>query len=73
MDMAIVERLEELGLNDFEIAVIKFMYESNSITEKDIFDIGEDEEFNFDNLQNYELNEQAVYDDSNYNLAPTVT
>jgi hypothetical protein len=40
------------------------MYENGDVTEEDIFDIGEDEEFNIENIDFYELNEPVdEYDD----------
>ena len=45
MNERIIERLYELDLSDNEVALIKFMYENGDVTEEDIFDIGEDEEF----------------------------
>ena len=57
MNERIIERLRELDLSDNEIALVKFMYENGDVTEEDIFDIGEDEEFNIENIDTYELNE----------------
>lgn len=52
-------------MSDNEIALVKFMYENDDITEEDIFDIGEDEEFNIENIDTYELNEPIdEYDDA---------
>lgn len=64
MNEKIIERLYELDLSDNEVALIKFMYENGDVTEEDIFDIGDDEEFNIENIDNYELNEPVdEYDD----------
>jgi len=64
MNEKIIERLYELDLSDNEVALIKFMYENGDVTEEDIFDIGDDEEFNIENINNYELNEPVdEYDD----------
>lgn len=57
MNERIIDRLYELDLTDEEIALINYMYNNGDITEEDIFDIGEDEEFNIENIENYELNE----------------
>ena len=65
MNERIIERLRELDLSDNEIALVKFMYENGDVTEEDIFDIGEDEEFNIENIDTYELNEPIdEYDDA---------
>lgn len=64
MNERIIERLYELDLSDNEVALIKFMYENGDVTEEDIFDIGEDEEFNIENINFYELSEPVdEYDD----------
>lgn len=66
MDERIIERLKNLDLGDFSIAVIKYMYDNGDITEEDIFDIGEDDEFNIENMDNYELKEEPVEDSDSY-------
>lgn len=74
MDERIIQRLREpdIDLSDYCIATIVHLYESGDITEEDIFDIGEDDEFNIDNIENYSLNEEPVENDGKYQLAPTV-
>lgn len=67
-------RLNELVDEDDKVlAIINYMYDNGNITEEEIFDIGDDEEFNIENVENYDLGEDyQIYDDAsgtniNYN------
>jgi hypothetical protein len=69
MDEKIIERLVELGLEDKAIALIGHLYDDGDISEEDIFDIGDDEDFNIDNIENYDLAEEPseYYGSIDYN------
>jgi hypothetical protein len=67
-------RLRELVDDDDKVlAIINCMYDNGDLTEEEIFDIGDDEEFNIENVENYDLGEDyQIYDDAvgtniNYN------
>ena len=65
LDTRMIERLRELDLEDNVIALINYMYDNGDISEEEIFDIGDDEEFDIDNIGTYELGEQYdTYDDA---------
>lgn len=67
-------RLRELVDDDDNVlAIINYMYDNGDITEEEIFNIRDDEEFNIENVENYDLGEDyQIYDDAvgtniNYN------
>lgn len=63
LDSRIIDRLYELDVDDKALVLINYMYDNSDITEEDIFDIGEDDEFNVENIENYTLAEEpSIYD-----------
>lgn len=65
LDERMIDRLRELDLEDDVIALINYMYDNGDISEEEIFDIGNDEEFTIENIDTYELNNEPTdYEDA---------
>ena len=65
LDTRMIERLRELDLEDDIIALISYMYDNGDVSEEDIFWIGDDDEFNIENIDTYELNNEPTdYEDA---------
>ena len=62
LDERIINRLRELDVEDDALVLMSYMYDNGDINEEDIFDIGDDEEFNIENINMYELNDEPTVD-----------
>ena len=65
MDKQIIDRLKRLGLSNKAIASVATMYDNGEIIDVDIFDTN-DEPFDIDEIDSYELLEPVSEQNSNY-------
>ena len=72
MNKQILNRLEELNLSNEAIAVISTMYDNGNIIDVDIFDTN-DEPFDIDNIDSYELVETPKVRESDYNRGKDIS
>jgi hypothetical protein len=66
LDERIINRLRELDVEDDALVLMSYMYDNGDINEEDIFDIGDDDEFNIENINMYELNNEPTVDTYTY-------